>query len=213
MFFKNLASKYRDAFKLSGVIRIGTLEYYRTIGGVREDVLEGSKTITIHPKEEVRFASGEINGLLADNIKIKGGFVRFSPGSSGSFGSRYNAYLFSVSEVRNPSFGDAAYQIHDPVMFQQMLHSELVKIDASIFASHFGEIVYGGQKEFQLRFADEKLAAAEFNQMKLADFFVKPNDYKDELEWRFAFFTSCAIEKPYRDITCDLATVHACCTF
>ena len=213
MFFKNLDSKYRDAFQLNGLVRLGTLEYYRTIGGVREDVLEGSKTITIEPKEDLRFEPGEINGLLPGNIRIKGGLVRFVPGSSGSFGSSYDAYIFSVSETQNPSFGDAAYQIHDPVLFKEMLHSELMKVDVAVFASHFAKVVYGGQKDFQLRFAREEFAAEQFNSMKLEDFFLKPNDYKHELEWRFAFFTSRAIEKPYYDITCDLATVHACCTF
>jgi hypothetical protein len=214
---KNLAPEHRDALKLYGNLRVGTLEAYRATGDAREDETEGKKQIRFEPEEPIKLWPREFDPMMPGNVGIRNGYIHIEPGGIADLGSGIpDAYIFSVSEEIIPGkFGDSYYTITDPQRFGNMLLAQLRHIDSEIVLAHLGKVVYGGMKDFLVRYRNdiEALKGYKLKEIVLPDYFLKPGSYSFEREWRYVFFTKSEINQRYFDLACDLTEVHASCEF
>jgi hypothetical protein len=214
--YKNLPGVYLSAFKEKGSIRVGTLSAYRAIEGPRQDVKEGRKDVEFRPKEGIFFPEVPTD-LMPPNVRITGGYLYLGPESTADFGSQVpNAYVFCVSEAAIPGkFGDAHYEIINPILFGNMLLKKLKETDPLIYSAHLDKVVYGGPKDVQITRKDElkRLKGYNMPETVLSDYYRKPSKFSHEREHRYVFLTTKPRPNEFVDLYCDLKIIKACCRF
>ncbi len=140
-----------------------------------------------------------------------------SEGSICNFGSQIpDAYIFCVSKKIREKYGDSHYRIADHKTFGEMIFASLKRADPLVYCMHFNRVVYGGPKDFQVRYASDLsklLKDYNLSEANILDYYLKPAKYNDDQEYRNVFLTSNPDVKEFIDIECDLETINACCAF
>ena len=208
--------KYKNDLQHGGQLRLGSLAAYRSTDGVRKDSLEGTRSITFNNNTPITFPPEKINDILPGNIQILGGYFKVMPGAKCHIGTILpDAYLFCVSETRQPKFGDTFFSIANPELFKAHVLEVLRGIDPQTELAILGKMVYG-EKQFRITEENDIAKAAAFNlkPVNIQEYFTKPKgEYEKELEYRFAFFTKTQPLSLYTDLKCDPAIIAKCCDF
>jgi hypothetical protein len=215
---KSLDHQFMVGFRDHGRIRVGTLQAYQKIEGVRQDQLEGVKHLSGVPGHVITITPEQLKRLLPGNVRITGGKgMLLFPGANVSIGTVVpDAYVFCVAEVYHPKFGNSHYGIHKPVEFGAMLKSKLREIDEQITVGFLTRVKYGGYKDIKLDHPDDVgkfLEASNAGEVTLADYRTKPTAYSDEREWRLVFLTNKTDLPSYVDIECDVREIRQYCRF
>jgi hypothetical protein len=208
---KHVEKRYLDDFRERGLVRIGSLKYYRKIEDVRQDESEGSKSIFLHAREQIVLKREYLRDLMpsygADKLTVGEGIhLRIC-------GSVPNAYLFCVSKELVPGrFGDSHYQIRDPVPFGVLLLRALQGLDHSVTIGFLGAVQYG-KTEPTFEWTSDVEAVKEYLKDGLPDVFRKPLRFACEKEYRYVFIGNERIEADYQDCFCDVTDISKICRF
>ena len=212
---KNPKKEYLDKFRETGEVILSSITRFRTMGGHGQDEKEGVKKtdicIDVGGTEEIK--ANEL-GRFISYFKMEG---TGSIDISGKLVIKDNAflpdsYIFCASYKALDAFGGSSYEIVDIPRFGQTLFESIRKADKEVYSWMMAPVTYGGAKD-PIKTLEElkKLGNYNINVATMLDCFFKSSSFKDEEEFRFAFFTK---KKPIDMITIIHDTnLVKCCEF
>jgi len=197
-----------------GVIRIGSIHYYRSIEDAnRKDSLEGLPPISLATKGGNRIINHEqfnkLSSYSGQGFKLQDGWsFELKQGASLKFEHMANIFVFCVSidegeqSDLSHKFGTHIYEITNIDMFANMITDELMKIisDKNLIIDDGGydsvrwsmrPIKYKEKSEIDSDLLKQLQTPREFDMQQV---FTKDFSFKEEKELRFVWFPQCSTE-------------------
>lgn len=215
--YKYLMKEYLERFKEKGTVRIGNIEYYREIENKKiNDPHEGRTTYNVFAKEEaIELSVDQVNAITNDyHIEAS---LRIAPHSF--FTSDLivpNAFTFSAScrfdKKLLKTFGyNTCYKITDIKQFMNTIYNELSKRYQLLFPVadrvryvHTKIInVTNSNKNTVIRTMPySKSKSDRIKDIYIEDYFTKPEEFKEEEEFRLIFVPTTPIGREPVDLNC-----------
>ncbi|MBK9160373.1 MAG: hypothetical protein IPM27_02205 [Nitrosomonadales bacterium] len=197
-----------------GRLRVKKQHSYQTIGDIRQDSTEGTKSTFIQGPGY--FTGPQAKAILGFNVHSvtvnDGGLMRFQHKLS-----LPPAYMVSTSATRGTHllnrFGVNDYfTITNVELFLTILAREIYKqIKIEIVA--FDKVTYVRQKSRTYTMPQAAKLPNTIHSVDVAEYFKKTLNYAVEAEYRFLFLTDAKDAPEYLDLQLPLSEVHACCHF
>lgn len=170
-----------------GVVRLSTLERFRTLAAPRGDRLEGAKEVRFALEHTERFTGPEFAAGLPPGVAIRGvrpgkhPFVEIGKEATVALGSQVprDAYIFCASASSGIAhFGAFSYAIHDCKAFAIAVADGLRRAGVEIEGCTIGPIYYSDDQTVTIRNRHNLLSLSPsfLAESDTADYFAKPAD-------------------------------------
>jgi|WetSurMetagenome_2_1015567.scaffolds.fasta_scaffold12206_8 hypothetical protein len=205
--YKYTKKKYLHQFFDKGIIRIGTIHWYRDCENKKiQDPLEGRTKYIIEPRKESLTLSKEQANAITNDYQIKGNICISPETTFSDFLNVPNAFIFCTSlnndKILLKKFeAEGSYKIAELQRFTNLLSEEISK-QFPLRLSATSRVVYVPSKEHKITNENKDLIirTTPYNEtgvknIYVEDYFTKPLEFQGEVEYRFIFMPQKVIEK------------------
>jgi hypothetical protein len=205
--YKYLKKKYLNQLIEKGIIRIGTIYWYRDCENKKiRDPLEGRTKYTIKPRKESLTLSKEQAQAITNDYRIKGNICISPETTFSDYLNVSNAFIFCASlYYDNKLFkkfeADTCYKIGDIEAFASNMGKEINKqFPLRLIAMNEVVYVHSKEKKITKKNINSVIRNTPYNDsgvktIYVEDYFTKPMTYREEVEYRFIFLPHDKIKK------------------
>jgi hypothetical protein len=215
--YKYLKKKHFKEFIEKGIVRIGTIYWYRDCENQKiRDPLEGRTKYTIEPRKESLTLSKEQAQAITNDYRIRGNICISPETTFSDFLNVPNAFVFCTSlnydsKLMKKFDCDSFYKIIDAQSFANKISKELNKKHQLLFTV-LNKVNYVDSKDIKITNENKNsvIRTNPYDQSKsermktiyIEDYFSKPDAFRQEVEFRFIFVPKNPIEKKAVKINC-----------
>jgi hypothetical protein len=205
--YKYAKKKYLKQFTEKGIIRIGTIHWYRDCENKKiRDPLEGRTRYTIKPRKESLTLTKEQAQAITNDYTIRGNICISPETTFSDFLNVPNAFIFCTSlsydkKLLKKFEADGCYKIVEIQAFANEVGKEINK-QYPLRLIALDKVVYVPSKEYMITNENKSriIRTTPYNEsgvktIYVEDYFTKPVGFQQEAEYRFIFLPLKPSEK------------------